>query len=64
LFNHLLSVVGVQGTGVEGAAGGVPQRLGWWITLHNRWTASAGTFLFGLGWYLFFRYPWWVNGFG
>jgi O-antigen ligase len=39
----------VESEGLEGAAGGVPQRLGWWQDLYERWTLSASTFLFGLG---------------
>jgi O-Antigen ligase len=49
LINHFLAIGGVENEGVEGAARGVPQRLGWWSDLYERWTSDARTFLFGLG---------------
>ena len=49
LINHFMSIGGVSAEGVEGAAGGVIQRLGWWTQLYQRWTSSIGSFLFGLG---------------
>lgn len=49
LINHFLAIGGVENEGVEGAARGVPQRLGWWSDLYERWTADARTFVFGLG---------------
>ena len=48
-YNHFLSIFGVSSEGVEGAAGGFDQRIGWWLDLYERWTASIGSFLFGLG---------------
>ncbi len=47
--NHFLSIFGVHGEGVESAAGGFDQRIGWWLDLYRRWTSSIGHFLFGLG---------------
>ncbi len=49
LINHFLAIGGVENEGVEGAAKGVPQRLGWWSDLYERWTSDARTFAFGLG---------------
>ena len=48
-YHHFLSIFGVHSEGVEGAAGGFDQRIGWWLDLYRRWTASIGNFLFGLG---------------
>ena len=48
-INHFLAIGGVENEGVEGAARGVPQRLGWWWDLYERWTSDTSTFLFGLG---------------
>jgi hypothetical protein len=49
LMNHFLTIAGVESEGLEGAAGGVPQRLEWWRNLYERWTSDVTTFLFGLG---------------
>jgi hypothetical protein len=49
LINHFLAIGGAENEGVEGAARGVPQRLGWWSDLYERWTSDARTFVFGLG---------------
>lgn len=49
LINHFLAIGGVENSGLEGVAGGVSQRLGWWLVLYDRWVANVGTFLFGLG---------------
>jgi hypothetical protein len=48
-INHFLAIGGVENEGVEGAARGVPQRLGWWWDLYERLTSDPSTFLFGLG---------------
>jgi hypothetical protein len=49
MINHFLAIGGIENEGVEGAARGVPQRLGWWSDLYERWTSDARTFVFGLG---------------
>jgi hypothetical protein len=49
MMNHFLAIAGVESEGLEGAAGGVPQRLEWWRDLYKRWTSDVITFLFGLG---------------
>jgi hypothetical protein len=48
-INHFLAIGGVENEWVEGAARGVPQRLGWWWDLYERLTSDPSTFLFGLG---------------
>lgn len=48
--NHFLTIGGVEkDEAVRGPAGGVPQRLGWWWDLYERWTADMRSFFFGLG---------------
>lgn len=49
ISNHVLAIFGIERAGVEGAAAGVPLRLGWWFDLYDRWTASLGAMVFGLG---------------
>jgi hypothetical protein len=49
LAEHILAIGGVKSSGLEGAAGGVNLRIEWWLDLYERWTASIGNFLFGLG---------------
>lgn len=49
ILNHILAIGGIENEGVMGAAGGVHQRLGWWMKLFYEWTDSATNFLFGLG---------------
>ena len=49
LIKHFVAIGGVENEGVEGAAKGVPQRLGWWSDLYERWTSDVSTFVFGLG---------------
>lgn len=46
---HFASMFGIEDEGVVGAARGVGQRFGWWMILYDRWTATATSFLFGLG---------------
>ncbi len=48
-INHFLAIGGIESEGLIASAGGVSQRLGWWLNLYDRWTSSASTFLFGLG---------------
>lgn len=47
--NHFLSIFGVHAEGVESAAGGFDQRIGWWLDIYRRWTSGISHFLFGLG---------------
>ncbi|MDH3768313.1 MAG: hypothetical protein OES99_07660, partial [Gammaproteobacteria bacterium] len=47
--NHLLAIAGIGSEGLEGAAGGVGQRLGWWYSIYLKVSASWFTGLFGLG---------------
>jgi hypothetical protein len=49
VFNHFMSIGGIESEGLEGAAGGVGLRLGWWLDLYERWTQNTKTFIFGLG---------------
>jgi hypothetical protein len=49
LVDHVLAIGGVGSSGLEGAAGGVDLRIGWWLDLYDQWTASVENFFFGLG---------------
>jgi len=49
IFNHFAAIGGVESEGLEGAASGVGQRIGWWLNLYDRWLENGKTFLFGLG---------------
>lgn len=49
LGNHLLAIGGVSSEGLEGAAGGIGQRIGWWYGIFLRVSDSWLTALFGLG---------------
>jgi hypothetical protein len=49
VFNHILAIFGIERAGVEGAAAGVPLRIGWWTDLYNSWTGSLGNMFFGVG---------------
>jgi hypothetical protein len=49
---HVAAIVGLGGGGneaLQGAAGGVGQRLGWWFELWNRVTTDLGAAVLGLG---------------
>jgi len=46
---HFGAIAGIESAGVEGAAGGVGQRLGWWANIFERVTDSTENLLFGLG---------------
>jgi O-antigen ligase len=49
LLNHFLTLGGVESSGLEGSAGGVDLRIGWWLDLYQQWVGSLGNFFFGLG---------------
>ncbi len=49
LMNHFISIAGIESEGVEASAGGVSQRLGWWVGLFYRWTEGLKPLIFGLG---------------
>jgi len=49
ISNHILAIFGIERAGVEGAASGVPLRIGWWTDLYNSWTGSLGNTFFGIG---------------
>lgn len=50
LLQHFAAIWGEKGEGaLSGAAGGVGQRLDWWLKIWNNLTADAWSFLFGLG---------------
>ncbi|NNF61707.1 MAG: hypothetical protein HKO55_10855 [Gammaproteobacteria bacterium] len=49
VVNHLLAIGGVSSEGLEGTAGGVGQRLGWWYGIFLRVSDNWLTALFGLG---------------
>ncbi len=49
LVRHLGAIAGVESAGVEGAARGVGQRLGWWKDIYDRLMESPANLLFGLG---------------
>ena len=48
-YDHFISLFGIATDGLFGAAGGVTQRLEWWLKLYRQWTSSLGTWLLGLG---------------
>lgn len=48
-YNHFMSIFGIEAAGIYGAAGGVYQRLGWWLELYKQWTADIWTWIYGLG---------------
>lgn len=47
--NHFMAIGGIESDGLEGAAGGVGQRIEWWLGLYEQWISSIKKFLFGLG---------------
>lgn len=49
LFRHFLAIAGVSSVGLEGSAGGVDQRIGWWLDIYDRWTSGFDTFVIGRG---------------
>lgn len=49
LIRHFTSITGEPAPGVEGAAGGIDLRLGWWATIWRKLTADPFSLLFGLG---------------
>lgn len=49
VIDHLTTIVGVEREGLEGSAGGVHQRFGWWESIIDRLTSGPKTLLVGLG---------------
>jgi hypothetical protein len=49
LVKHFIAIAGIKSKGVESAAGGVSERLGWWENIIKKLTDNTGNFLFGLG---------------
>lgn len=48
-LDHFAAIFGVASDKLEAPAEGVGLRLGWWLGIYERWSASMGTMLFGLG---------------
>ncbi len=49
IYNHFMAIFGVDSAGLEGAASGVGQRIGWWLNIYEKWSVDLSTMLFGLG---------------
>lgn len=50
LINHLMTLSGdTNSPELEGSAGGVSQRIEWWLNLFEIWTKNVINFIFGLG---------------
>lgn len=49
IFNHILSIGGIESDGLRGTARGVSLRMGWWKTLFENLFSSPDNLVMGLG---------------
>ena len=49
IFQHLATGVGVESEVFNGSAGGLAQRVGWWISIFATMLSDTNTLLFGMG---------------
>lgn len=49
IARHFVAIAGIKSEGVEGAAEGVPLRLGWWEDIMDRLLENKQNLIFGLG---------------
>jgi hypothetical protein len=49
IIEHLNTGYGVESNIYNGSAGGLEQRIGWWVTIYNKLILDSHSFLLGLG---------------